>query len=90
VPPGHGSIVGAVEAETRPRDVQALDRKLAMKLRDGGADWLILLLADTRHNRAVLRGAGASLAAKFPLNGRRVLELLGAGVDPGGNAIVIL
>lgn len=80
----------AVEAETRPVDVQALDRKLALKERDGGADWLILLLADTRHNRALLHGHGPSLRARFPRDGRRVLELLAAGVDPGGNAIIVL
>ena len=81
---------GAIEAETRPRDVQALERRLALKQRDGGVDWLILLLADTRHNRTFLAGPGSSLRARFPLDGRRALELLAAGVDPGQNAIILL
>jgi transcriptional regulator with XRE-family HTH domain len=89
-PTGHQHVRGAIEAETRPVDVQALDRKLALKERDGGADWLILLLADTRHNRALLAGPGATLKARFPLDGRRALELLGAGVDPGANAVILL
>jgi transcriptional regulator with XRE-family HTH domain len=89
-PPGHQRVQGAVEAETRPVDVQALDRKLALKERDGGADWLILLFADTRHNRALLAGPGAALKARFPLDGRRALELLGAGVDPGANSVNLL
>ena len=89
-PAGHQRVRGAVEAETRPVDVQALDRKLALKERDGGAEWLILLLADTRHNRALLAGPGAALKARFPLDGRRALELLGAGVDPGANAVILL
>lgn len=89
-PPGHQRVRGAVEAETRPVDVQALDRKLALKERDGGVDWLILLLADTRHNQALLAGPGAALKARFPLDGRRALELLGAGVDPGANAVILL
>jgi transcriptional regulator with XRE-family HTH domain len=80
----------AIEAETRPTDVQALERKLALKERDGDADRLILLLADTRHNRAFIHGPGASLRARFPVDGRRALELLAAGVDPGGNAIILL
>ena len=89
-PAGHARHRGAVEAETRPTDVQALERKLALKERDGGVDWMILLLADTRHNRSILAGPGASLRGRFPLDGRRALELLAVGVDPGQNAIVLL
>jgi transcriptional regulator with XRE-family HTH domain len=89
-PAGHDRVSGAVEAETRPVDVQAVDRKLALKERDGGADWLILLLADTRHNRELLVGPGGSLRARFSLDGRRAMELLAAGVDPGANAIILL
>jgi transcriptional regulator with XRE-family HTH domain len=90
VPTVSSRIRGAVEAETRPVDVQALERKLALKLRDGAVAWLILLLADTRHNRAFLRGPGESLKARFPLDGRRALELLAAGADPGASSIVLL
>ena len=79
-----------VEAETRPTDEQALTRKLALKRRDGGVDRLILLLPDTRHNRAFIRSASAGLGAEFPIAGRRAVELLRAGVDPGGDAIVML
>lgn len=90
IPEGRGGVRGAIEAETRPRDVQALERRLALKQRDGGVDWLILLLADTRQNRTFLAGPGPSLRARFPLDGRRALELLAAGVDPGQNAIILL
>ena len=79
-----------VEAETRPNDLQALDRKLALKERDGGADWVVLLLLDSRHNRAFLAAHGDILRARFPLDGRRALELLGAGAPLGRNAIVVL
>jgi transcriptional regulator with XRE-family HTH domain len=87
--PGHPPV-GGVEAETRPTDSQALDRKIALKERDGGTDWVLLLLADTRHNRAFLQGSGAALRARFPLEGRRAVQLLAAGVDPGRSAIVLL
>ncbi len=84
-----GRSIG-VEAETRLRDLQALQRRLALKMRDGRIDTLILLLADTRANRRLLRANGAALAAGFPEPGRRTLELLAAGAHPGGSAVVLL
>jgi transcriptional regulator with XRE-family HTH domain len=83
-----GGIRIGVEAETRPRDAQELQRRLALKRRDGGVDRLILLLSDTRSNRAFLRVAGATLAADFPIPGRAALRALSEGRDPGGSAIV--
>ena len=79
-----------VEAETRIRDVQALDRRLALKERDGGMDRMILLVLDSRANRAALREAGSQLLLRFPIPGARALELLAAGVDPGGNTLICL
>lgn len=79
-----------VEAETRPRDRQALERRLALKLRDGDVTHLTLLLLDSRHNRAFVRAHGDVLRDAFPLPGSRALELLAAGVDPGASAIVLL
>jgi transcriptional regulator with XRE-family HTH domain len=79
-----------VEAETRGRDAQELQRRLSLKRRDGGADHLILLLADTRHNRGFLRAAGEGLRADFPVPGEVALERLAAGGDPGGSAIILL
>jgi transcriptional regulator with XRE-family HTH domain len=79
-----------VEAETRPNDLQALDRRLALKERDGGVDWTVLLLLASRHNRSLLATHGSVLRARFPLDGRRALELLGAGAPLGSNALIIL
>jgi transcriptional regulator with XRE-family HTH domain len=79
-----------VEAETRARDAQALKRRLELKQRDGGVDRLVLLLADTRHNRSFLRAAGRGFHDAFPVPGPVALERLAAGRDPGGNAIVLL
>lgn len=79
-----------VEAETRIRDAQALDRRLALKERDGGMDLMILLVLDSRTNRAVLRQAGAQLLLRFPVPGTRAIELIGAGAHPGGNALILL
>lgn len=80
----------AVEAETRPRDVQALVRRLALKARDGGMECLVLLLADTRTSRRLAREHASTLAAWFPLPGGRAVELLAAGVHPGASAVVLL
>ena len=82
-------VIG-VEAETRPRDVQELERRLALKKRDGGVDRVILLLADSRWNRTLLRAHRQRLLASFPIPGNVALEALAAGRDPGGDAVILL
>ena len=79
-----------VEAETRPTDLQALQRRLALKLRDSRFTEVILLMLDSRHNRSLVREYRTLLSDAFPVPGHRALELLGAGVDPGGSSIVLL
>jgi transcriptional regulator with XRE-family HTH domain len=86
---GSGWWVG-VEAETRPRDTQALLRRLGLKARDGEADVVLLALTDSRQNRDLVRSHRDDFATRFPIGGRRALELLGAGARPDGSAIVIL
>ena len=85
-----GAIVIGVEAETRLRDVQALQRRLALKKRDGQVDRLIMLVADTRNNRTLLRSMGAVLTGSFPVPGRIALDALASGRDPGGDSIILL
>jgi transcriptional regulator with XRE-family HTH domain len=80
----------AFEAETRPRDLQALERRLALKVRDGGVDAVSLLLLDSRYNRALVREHAAALRERFPVPGPRALELLRAGVDPGSGSVILL
>ena len=79
-----------VEAETRGRDSQALQRKLALKRRDGNVDHIILLMADTRHNRSFLHAAGDGFLRDFPVPGRTALARLERGEDPGGSSIILL
>ena len=86
---GAGVRIG-VEAETRMVDAQALARRLALKRRDGDVDHVILLVADTRGNRAVLRAFADALAADFPVPGARALAALTAGRDPEGSAIFLI
>lgn len=78
-----------VEAETVLDDLQATRRRLALKQRDGGEDHVILLVADTRRNRAALAAAPGAFA-DLPLNTREVLAALAAGHDPGASGVVIL
>lgn len=79
-----------VEAETRLGDVQALTRRIGLKQRDGQMQHAIVLVADTRHNHIALRAIGSALDGSFAVPGRRAIEFLAAGVDPGGSSIVIL
>jgi transcriptional regulator with XRE-family HTH domain len=79
-----------VDAETRLRDVQALSRRAALKRRDDGNPTVLLLVADTRHNRRALRLAAADLAAAFPLRGPAALAALRDGKRPAASAIVLL
>ena len=78
-----------VEAETRLHDLQATERRLRAKQRDLGASRAILLIADTRHNRAVI-GSVPELRRGFPIGTRACLAALGHGRDPGGDCLVIL
>jgi transcriptional regulator with XRE-family HTH domain len=78
-----------VEAETVVEDVQALERRIHLKQRDGGVEHVILLIADTRRNRRALASAPAALAG-FSRNAREVLHALGSGEFPGTSALVLL
>jgi transcriptional regulator with XRE-family HTH domain len=79
-----------VEAESRLRDVQACSRRLMLKRRDDRCDVVFLLVADTRHNRHVLRLAWPDLAAEFPVAGKTALDALVKGEPPSGSGIVLL
>ena len=79
----------ALDAETVIDDIQALERRLALKRRDGGVDHVILLVADTARNRRALTSAPAAFA-DLPLRTREILAALRDERDPGGSGIVIL
>ena len=78
-----------VEGETVLDDVQAVERRLARKRRDGAVDHVILLLADTPRNRRALDAAPAAFG-DLPLRTREVLAALRNGRDPGDSGIVVL
>jgi transcriptional regulator with XRE-family HTH domain len=89
IPTSHDAFL-PVDAETVLHDVQALLRRVTLKLRDTGADAMLLVIADTRSNHRAAAAASELLAAAFPISPRRTLAALSAGRHPGGSAIVFL
>ena len=79
-----------IEAEARLRDVQALERRIALKQRDGMMPIVILLVNDTASNRAALRLHERDLRTSFPLDGRAILKAIDADRTPAANGILLL
>jgi len=79
-----------VEVITRLADWQAQVRAARLKHRDLGTDRLVLVIADTTTNRRQLRSVPEAALAQFPLRTRDAFIALGTGVDPGGDAIVLV
>lgn len=85
-----GTARAGVAVETRLRDWQALLRREQLKIRDSGADHLILVLADSHANRRAVRDAGAALRHELPLDGRALLPALRNGRNPGAGGLLML
>ena len=79
-----------VEVEARLHDIQALDRRAALKLRDSTFDRLLLLVSDTANNRRMLDVHREHLRVSFPLDTRALLRALRAGRTPEASGIVVL
>jgi hypothetical protein len=86
---GRGFLL-AVEAETRPRDLQALMRRINLKARDSGADAVVLLLTDSRANRELAQAFGQDLRTGFPVPARAALHALASGEAPDGSSVIRL
>lgn len=90
-----GMVIGidwrfGVEAETSPRDAQALARRLALKLRDGQVDGLVLILRDGPGTREFIVAADSVLGPLVPIPTRHALAALRDGVRPSGSALIPL
>jgi transcriptional regulator with XRE-family HTH domain len=80
----------AYEVETRPRDLQALERRIALKSRDSGFDAVSLVLLDSRHNREFVRLQEESVRRRFPVPASVALAALRAGSDPGRGSVILI
>jgi transcriptional regulator with XRE-family HTH domain len=79
------------EAETRPREVQALLRRLASKKRDDPrASAVILILADTRYNRRLVNEHARVLGADLPYSGDAILTSLRDRRLPPADGILLV
>lgn len=79
-----------VEFEMRLRDVQALERRIALKQRDSALDRVVLVVRDSHANRRALHEHAELLRVTFPLATREILAALGAGRLPPASGIVVL
>lgn len=85
---GKGRV--AVEAITRLVDAQAQVRQILLKQRDASMGCVVLVLADTRHNREAVPDAQPTLGPAFPLRGHAVMRALRAGRVPARNGLLLL
>ena len=70
-------------------DLQATERKIALKMADDQVDVVILLVADTPRNRRVLREFRELIATRFPLDTRAIMRQLRAGRLPERSGVVV-
>ncbi len=82
-------VVG-VEAETRLRDVQSFVRRIRQRERDGGVDAIVIVLAESTHNRAILPQLLEALGAGYETSPRQLLAALREGTPLAGGGVVLL
>jgi transcriptional regulator with XRE-family HTH domain len=87
---GPASAATAVEAETRIADLQAMERRISRKQRDGAMLRVVILVSDSEANRHALAAGRGSLRHDYPLDTREVMSALAEGRQPAANGIVIL
>lgn len=78
----------AVEAIVRMVDAQGQVRPILAKQAAAGIDIVILVLADTHHNRRSIAAGAPTLVPAFPTGPRTALDMLRSGFVPERNAIV--
>jgi transcriptional regulator with XRE-family HTH domain len=84
------NYVLGVEAETRLRDMQAQVRRIHGRVKDGGADDVLVILSDSASNRALAGDFRAALGADFATPPRAILRALSEGSPLPGSGLVVL
>ncbi|MEP7158565.1 MAG: hypothetical protein ABI797_04000 [Chloroflexota bacterium] len=79
-----------IEAETRIRDEQLLVRRIRERESEGGADQVLVVLAESAINRQLLPGLLESLGSRFATPPRQLLKALRAGEPVPGSGVILV
>ena len=82
-------LVG-VDIESRVWDVQAIVRRTRLRERDGNVDHILIVLADTAHNRRVADELRIGLGADYQAGARSLLAGLRRGERLVGPGVVLV
>ena len=84
-----GQLIG-VEAETRVRDIQAFVRRIREREVDGGANAIVIVLAESEVNRRLLPLLLEALGPRYTTPPRRILRSLRRGRPLTGSGVVLV
>ena len=79
-----------VEAESRVRDIQAAARRIHERERDGLVDVVLVVLADTAHNRLILPALLDALGDRYRTSPRSLFAALRAGRPLPGCGVLLV
>ena len=79
-----------IYAETRISDCQPVLRRTRSKADADGDGRVVLAVRDTVRNRHAIRGAADIIATEFPIPMRKAIRALRRGLDPGGDAVLVI
>ena len=79
-----------IEAETGVRDAQRIVRRIRERDTDGGMDEILLVLADTRGNRAALTELLEALGPRFETPAGPLLAALRNGTALPGSGVLLI
>lgn len=82
-------LVGT-DIESRVWDVQAIVRRTRARERDGQVDHILIVLADTAHNRRVIEELRSGLGPAYGTSTRVILRALREGRPLTGSGVVLI
>jgi hypothetical protein len=85
-----GALLVGVEVVTRVRDVQGLVRHIRLRERDGGTDFVLLVLSDSAHNRAFMAELHEALGDAFTTPRHEIIAALRSGRPVPGSGVLLL
>jgi transcriptional regulator with XRE-family HTH domain len=78
------------DIESRVWDVQAIVRRTRARERDGQVDHILIVLADTAHNRRVADELRDALGPDYATGARRLLSAMRLGERLAGSGVVLI